>query len=1221
MLSLRVLGALDATGDPGRPAPDLGGPRQRSVLALLLVARGQVVSVDRLVEDLWNGEAPPRAIGALQAYVSHLRRALEPDRAPRAPATILVSEPPGYAIRVPPDAVDAWRFETLVRRAADAGGRVGARDLLQQALDLWRGPAYAEFQGEAWAATEAGRLDSLRTVARERWCAAVLHDGDAAEAVVAAEVLTREFPLREEGWRLLAMGLYATGRQADALAALRRARALLADELGMDPGPALIQVEADVLAQRLVVPVMPRPVAAGPPPAPAGTSIGVGATTATGRAAGAGPTTATGRTTRAGATTGAGGASGADRSAGVGGVTPTAPATPTLGGGVMDQSAAVGPADPAAPAGLADPPAPAAPAAPAGLGGLVGRDAELASLRAAAAQVTARTDRRVALVTGEPGAGKSTLVDRFVRDLRSDGWRVVVGRCPESDGAPPAWAWVEVVRALAGEVDPGPRRTALAPLLDEHVPISGESDASFGRFLLSRALIDYLTAAAGPSPVAVVLDDLHRGDSETLALLDTVATATGGVRLLIVAAYRPAEVPDGLRDVLAGLAALPPVRLALGGLNRADAERLIGSVAGVRPAPGVVAALVDRTAGNPFYLAESARLLASEGDLVAVSKVPEGVRDVLRRRFARLPELTVSILRLAAVIGRDVDIDVLVQAAEVGEDAVLDALEAGVLAGLLTEPDAGAVRFAHVLVRDTLYADAPKLRRSRWHGRIAAAVLSVRPDDAAALAHHYHQAAATATARHAVDAAGRAAEMAQARYAHETAAELYRQALHDLDRVPAGQARPDPRAAADQAGPGADPHLAERVDLLARLSRAQLAAGATMDSLAARRRAMRLADAAGRSDLLIRAITAKDLPTPWMTRPYGSVDDELIALIERALTSTDPVPDPATRCRLLYSLIIEVADRDRSARLADEAQRLAREIGDPMLIGLVLHGWVASVDVEVGVERVREVGSELVRIGDGPGLAVFALVGHHSLARAACVHGDAAAMAEHVEKVAELVDRFRWSQAAALVAMMRGTIAHLTGQLADAEAHYRTATERLMSSGAFDAAGIGLLALLTVRVTDHRVAELVDVLGQIDTRADALIADLRALPLLAVGRRDEAAHGRHDLPPVPHNFFRSLVLTFRGMVAAALADPVEAARVAPELRVYRGQVGGGGTGSFVVGPVDTVLGDLALVLGRPDEARELWRDALALAVRCGNAWWAADVRRRLGEPDPGRPAR
>ncbi|HEY7813447.1 MAG TPA: BTAD domain-containing putative transcriptional regulator, partial [Nakamurella sp.] len=751
MLRLRVLGALDATLESGESVvrPDLGGPRQRSVLALLLVARGQVVSVDRLVEDLWNGEAPPRAIGALQAYVSHLRRALEPDRAPRTPATILVSEPPGYAIRVSPDAVDGWRFETLVRRAAEPDQEPGARDLLQEALDLWRGPAFAEFGAESWAATEVGRLESLRIVARERWCEAVLRAGDADEAVLAAEVLTREFPLREEGWRLLAMGLYVTGRQAEALSALRRARDILADELGMDPGAALLEVEADVLAQRLSLPTPVR--------APAGTP----------------------------------------------GSTLLPVAAPTQ----LPKPAAETTAGPAGP-----PPAD---------GSFVGREDELNTLHTVAGDARTRSDRRVVLIAGEAGAGKSALIDRFAHELRAGRWRLVVGRCPESDGAPPAWAWVEVVRALAADVDPGPFATALTPLLDETARPATESDASFGRFLLSRALVGYLSAAARTGPLAIVLDDLHRGDSETLALLDAVATESAGVPLLVVAAYRPAEVRAGLRDGLAGLAALPPTRLALPGLDTTQAARLIRSVAGTQPDPATLAALVERTAGNPFYLAESARLLGSEGSLVALSKVPEGVRDVLRRRFARLPEVTVSILRLAAVIGRDVDIDVLVQAAEVDEDTVLDALEAGVLAGLLVEPAPGRVRFAHVLVRDTLFEDAPRLRRGRWHGRIADALLAVHPEDATALAHHYHHAGTTATARRAVDAGVRAADMAVARYAHETAAELYEQALADLDRVadPAPIGTVGDSAArtvlhtADLNTADTDHHLAERVEL------------------------------------------------------------------------------------------------------------------------------------------------------------------------------------------------------------------------------------------------------------------------------------------------------------------------------------------------------------------------------------------------------------------------
>ena len=203
---------------------------------MLLIARGAVVSVDRLIDDLWHGEPPPRATGGLQVYVSNLRRTLEPDRAPRTPATVLVSAPPGYAVRIDESAVDAWRFEQLVRSATELDA-ASAAVALERALGLWRGDALAEFAAEPWAAPEAARLDELRLVARERLVDAWVRSGRTAEAVPAAEALVRDVPLREDGWRLLALSQYLGGRQGDALATLRRARHVLSEELGIDPGP------------------------------------------------------------------------------------------------------------------------------------------------------------------------------------------------------------------------------------------------------------------------------------------------------------------------------------------------------------------------------------------------------------------------------------------------------------------------------------------------------------------------------------------------------------------------------------------------------------------------------------------------------------------------------------------------------------------------------------------------------------------------------------------------------------------------------------------------------------------------------------------------------------------------------------------------------------------------------------------------------------------------
>nr|WP_269204537.1 BTAD domain-containing putative transcriptional regulator [Motilibacter deserti] len=231
---------------------DLGGRRQRAVLALLLLARGEALGASRLIDLLWGEQPPASGPAALHSYVSHLRRALEPDRSARSRDTLLVREGTGYACRLPADAVDAWRFEAMVRSASSGdgagAGSVGAVAELSAALALWRGTPYAEWAGEPWADAEAARLAELRAVAIERLMAARLAAGEAAVLVPELDALVAEEPLREERWRLLALALYRSQRQSDALAALRRARTRLSDELGVDPGPALREIEAQILA-------------------------------------------------------------------------------------------------------------------------------------------------------------------------------------------------------------------------------------------------------------------------------------------------------------------------------------------------------------------------------------------------------------------------------------------------------------------------------------------------------------------------------------------------------------------------------------------------------------------------------------------------------------------------------------------------------------------------------------------------------------------------------------------------------------------------------------------------------------------------------------------------------------------------------------------------------------------------------------------------------------
>ncbi|MFF4614306.1 BTAD domain-containing putative transcriptional regulator [Nonomuraea jabiensis] len=280
MLTFTALGPFQAWAD-GVPL-DLGGQRQRAVLARLLVAGGRAVPVNTLIDELWPGAPPAQALSTIQGYVSRLRRALEPDRAPREEARVLVSAPPGYALRAATEQVDAWRFEALVKSEGDPGGVWAAMDT---ALGLWRGPALAEFGELSWAATEAGRLEELRLIAVERRAGAGLALGRATSLVADLEAHASAYPLREEAWRLLATALYGLGRQGDALAALRRARSVWRDELGLDLSAGLQRLEADMLAQRLE-PLAPAqrletpapaqrletPAPEGPPQAPAETS-------------------------------------------------------------------------------------------------------------------------------------------------------------------------------------------------------------------------------------------------------------------------------------------------------------------------------------------------------------------------------------------------------------------------------------------------------------------------------------------------------------------------------------------------------------------------------------------------------------------------------------------------------------------------------------------------------------------------------------------------------------------------------------------------------------------------------------------------------------------------------------------------------------------------------------------------------------------------------------
>ncbi|MCF2530963.1 BTAD domain-containing putative transcriptional regulator [Yinghuangia soli] len=1234
MVHIQVLGSLIAERN-GEAVP-LGGRRQRSVLALLVAHRGQVVSVDRMIDDLWQGAPPAQAVTSLQAYVSNLRRLLEPGRAPRTPAKLLVSAPPGYALRLPDDAVDAWRFEHLLHDArtalaADgAGAAESARAALTEALGLWRGPAYAESADESWAVPEAARLGELRLVARELRTAAELRCTDPAAAVPEAELLTREAPLREEGWRLHALALWAAGRQADALGTLRRARAVLAAEVGLDPGPALTALEAAILAQDTALLQEATRAGTNRRPGPRnGPPDAANPEAAASPAPRPEPDAARSSARRPGPPDGTHSTSAAT-SAPPAASRPEPQARAAHPSGLLpapQSGAHPGPAPDLVPRpdSAAAPPSADGPTSPY-TDLFVGRDAESAQLVAAADRARS-AGPTVALVTGEAGLGKSALLRAFGAHLERSGRTVVFGRTTDAEGAPPAWAWVEALRGLAREFPPPEDSLAvLAPLLPDAAahsaagtvhgpgsdsgpgadrnsgsipgpgagPASGfdpGTDVAAGRFRLHRAVWRWLAGAAAVRPLVIVLDDLHWADQETGALLAGLADVPAGTPLMVVAAFRPDELAAHMSDTLAALAGRSPVRVALSGLPAAAVAEVVAAAGGPAVDAETLAALAERTGGNPFYLRESARLLAGEGALVALAEVPDGVRDVLRRRLGRLPEAAVAVLRLAAVAGREADVEVLLDAADTDEDGVLGALEAGLIAGLLVEPAPGRVRFVHALVRDTLLADLTRLRATRMHARIAASLEARASEDVSALAHHFAAAASSATAAKAVAYCVRAAALAENRYAHDAAAASLADALACFDRIPAAER---------VEGSGGD-RAAERVALLGRLLRAQVRAGAVVDARETRRMAVEHAVADGRDGLLTAALTAWTEPTPWQTRPYGGIDEPVVAQLRRLLARPDH--EPALRCRLLLAYAEELSNlQDPSVRAAaTEAVALADEAGDPSLRAQARATLLREFDPDREWREAALIGAELERLGIDHDLPGHRWHGQFAQASAAAVEGDAAASARRIEECLRVARAYRMPGPVAVAECAVATLAHIEGRTEEAEQLYAQAAAAMARQGSPHADGYLLMAMATIRAGQGRLAEFVPIATQLYDEYGPLMGDLLAAALAAAGRTGEARALLAKAGPIQADFFFKVSATFRAMAMVAAEDPTGAAELYDALLPSRESSPPVSGFSLAIPPIAATLAGLADLLDRPAEAAAHRAHAAAIAAKWNTA--------------------
>ena len=867
-MEFRLLGNLEVALD-GRPV-DIGGTQPRTVLAMLLVAGGRVVPAESIVEALWGHSPPDSAAGTLQSYVSRLRRALVPGGARGEAAKVLAWDPPGYKLAVGAKALDARCFEDLADQGRGlllAGDYDAARATLDEALALWRGPALLEFAHLDFAWGFAAKLEERKLVATEDRIDADLRLGRHAAVVGELGELVAAHPLREQLRHHMALALYRSGRQAEALRILDDARRTLRNQLGIDPGRPLVELEAAILRQDPDLDLPP------------------------------------GTSTHA---TPAGG-------------------TPAAAAGAPAASEAPGTAEAAA-GGAA--PAPARARATAAGPALVGRDAELGQLLAALAE--ARTGPRVVLVEGEPGIGKTRLVEEVAAEAGAQGCMVLWGRAFEGTAAPAFWPWLPPLRSLVGQPPAG---ATIGPELSALVAASGD-DAATGtgsdrtRFQLFDAVAGLLAASAAERPLVLVLDDIQWADLASLEMLTFVSGQLGDSPVLVACTVRQLEVGrnDAVVEALAALSRAPASRrIQLRGLALGATTKLVEGAAGRPVEPEVTAAIQVRADGNPFFATELAHLVSTEHGqaeaLVAVASggdVPSGVRDVVRRRIALLPDPTVSVLQVAAVIGRDVELDLLTTAVGKGLDGVLDAVDPAVVHRLMAPvPERPTTfRFSHALVREVVADDVSALRRARIHLAVADALAdrAAGMDDAAEImAEHLWAAAPLGVGQRAAEALERAAEVAVRRYAFESAESLLARAVQ-LRRTSGGTAADAAaelvtasrllsiqRSLHGYASIAQSPHLrrakelarkTERTEILARLLWAEWAAYDSMcDFEQSDAIALQLHEMGSASDDPLVEVTG--LASLGISRWHRGEVAEASALVDEAVTVGAGAPVPA----------------------------------------------------------------------------------------------------------------------------------------------------------------------------------------------------------------------------------------------------------------------------------------------------------------------------------------
>ena len=868
---------------------------------------------------------------------------------------------------------------------------------------------------------------------------------------------------------------------------------------------------------------------------------------------------------------------------------------------------------------------------------LVGRKAESDRLREALEGVTAH-GRQVVLIAGEPGIGKTALVADFAREAHAGGARVLYGRCDEELGVayqpfaealghyvthcplPDLGAHVETHGSEVSRIAP-----ELMRRLPDQPPLVAGSDGD--RYRLFEAVTDLVNRATSRGPLVLVLDDLHWAAPPTLALLRHMVRART-VPFVVIGTYRHTEVGAGhpLAATLADLWREPGVeRIVLEGLEEEGVSAFVertGSPSGIDH-HALARALHARTAGNPFFVGEFLRYVAESGVVYRRDGtwsyyedtqnlgVPEGVREVLARRLGRLSDAANRVLTVASVIGAEFDLALLEHLTEpAGADGTLDALDQAVDAQIVVEMATGHYRFAHALIRETIYSAITATRKARLHHYVGKALASLPGD---------HDARLPSLVRHFVQAAGDGAATDAGNYAVAAARQAFdKSAWEDvLVFVKSG---------IDVLSPAEPVHLALRFELLLLRFETLMIVPDFRWARMALLDAVETAQLLGSPEQLARATSLYLLTGRLDTHVADLAHETLQGLGESA---------PHLRARLMAGLAVSARHRDaRSAETsARAALALARVSGDTDAVHAAL---VACKSFLVDSPRAREwlgVEDELVAIGPvsgpvaGPSRWIHSLGRTRALARLTL--GDRAGFEEDARRVGARSDELqnpasRWNDL-----LWRGSLALLDGRFGEVEAIAATYLNLVPSQIDPWAIQMGKVALEQGRAGDFE-SEMIRVSAAVPS--NSILLSMLAFTHAETGRHDDALRIVEEL--VADDFRRVL----RAMTTTAMAYVAEAvvalrvvdlaARVYELYLAYAGLAAVSGLGAHCPGAADRYLGQLAATLARWDEAEAHYSAAIEIEtglrsppLLARTRYWYGRMLLERGRPDDGDQAR